>query len=174
MPLSAPLIMSCDRVSRTQPAHRTLDYRLVGQIQGSDKNFKLAGRGRIGIRTKPLDKGGNSDKNFGHQIHRYQRSDQRSDNAVALWPLPYSMSFVMQAIEHRIKQKKCCVESSNCTYYDLHSFCFTFPNYHGLCHRLRHHQGSNFEAVNEYRDHVEISLRAQQIFEDLRAEKEIS
>ncbi|KAJ7917358.1 hypothetical protein B0H13DRAFT_1870375 [Mycena leptocephala] len=46
-------------------------------------------------------------------IHRYQRSDQRSDNAVALWPLPYSMSFVMQAIEHRIKQKKCCVESSN-------------------------------------------------------------
>jgi hypothetical protein len=83
---------------------RTLDYRLVGQIPGSDKNLKLAGRGRIGIRTKPLDNGGSSDRKFGHQIHGYQRSDRSSDNALQLWQLSCPVSFVMQAIEHRIKQ----------------------------------------------------------------------
>lgn len=48
-----------------------------------------------------------------------------------------------------------------------------FPITHGLCHRLRHHQGSDVEAVNEFRDHVEISLRARRIFEELSAEKEL-
>ncbi|KAJ7912146.1 hypothetical protein B0H13DRAFT_2271691 [Mycena leptocephala] len=103
-------------------------------------------------------------KKFGHQIHCYQRSDRRSDNAVALYPVPYSMSFAMQAIERRIKQYISALEFTDngkrkmlCRKFEL----------------LRHHQGSNVEAVNEFRDHVEISLRAQRIFEELSAEKEI-
>jgi hypothetical protein len=34
-------------------------------------------------------------------------------------------------------------------------------------------QGSDAEAVNEFRDHVEIGLRAQRVFEELRAEKDM-
>ncbi|KAJ7882677.1 hypothetical protein B0H13DRAFT_1890771 [Mycena leptocephala] len=60
------------------------------QIPGSDKIFKLASRGRIEIRTKPLDNGGSSDRKFGQQIHGYQRllSEDGNDYIHAFQWLP--------------------------------------------------------------------------------------